>query len=362
MRIAQVAPLYESVPPRLYGGTERIVSWLTEALVQAGHEVTLFASGDSTTSAQLRSPCEKALRLHTGSHDPVAVHLLQFEMVLSEAESFDILHFHNEWLHFPLARRAPVATISTLHGRLDLPDYPELFNEYSELPVVSISQNQREPLAHAHWLGTVYHGLPVDHLPFSRQGGDYLAFLGRISPEKRIDRAVEIARRSHLKLKVAAKVDDFTDPYYESVKKELEDPIVEFIGEIGDDKKAEFLGGARALLFPIDWPEPFGLVMIESLACGTPVVAYRNGSVPEIIQHRQTGYIVETIEEAVDAVGAIAKIDRAECRHDYDRRFTVERMAADYVKLYTRMASLTRRRLRLPVHTANVQVPRGGFH
>ncbi len=284
MRIAQVAPLYESVPPKYYGGTERIVSYLTEELVRQGHDVTLFASGDSVTAAQLVPACPSSLRLDRSCEDQLAHHVLMLEHVVQRAAEFDVLHFHVDYLHFPFSRRQPTPHVTTLHGRLDIPDLVPLYREFNGVPLVSISDAQREPLPWANWLATVYHGLPPDLYRFRGEPGGYLAFLGRISPEKRVDRAIEIAQRVRMPLRIAAKIDAVDQAYFErEIEPLLDDPLVEYVGEIGETEKDEFLGNAQALLFPIDWPEPFGLVMIEALACGTPVIAYRHGSVPEVL-------------------------------------------------------------------------------
>lgn len=337
MRIAQVAPLYESVPPRLYGGTERVVSWLTEKLVEMGHDVTLFASADSVSRARLVPMCKQALRLNPDCIDPLAHHMLLVDEVLRQAPGFDIIHFHIDYLHFPYFRREQAITLTTLHGRLDIPDLVPLYREFRDVPLVSISDAQRKPLAQANWIGTVHHGMPSELLG-CREGGDYLAFLGRISPEKGLDRAIEIAIRVGRKLKIAAKVDRADQDYYEQkIKHLLDHPLIEFIGEIGNGEKEDFLGNAAALLFPINWPEPFGLVMIEAMACGTPVIAYPKGSVPEIIQHGVNGYIVHNVEQAVDAVRHIDDLDRKECRRHFERYFTDERMASDYLAIYNRM-------------------------
>jgi glycosyltransferase involved in cell wall biosynthesis len=338
MRIAQVAPLYESVPPRLYGGTERVVSWLTERLVQMGHEVTLFASGDSITTARLIAPCKLALRLDAGCVDSMAHHMLLLEQVLSRADEFDLIHFHIDYLHFPASRRLSVPCVTTLHGRLDLPDLVPLYKEFTEIPVVSISDAQREPLPWANWMGTVHHGLPANSLSMGDGRGEYLAFLGRISPEKGIDRAIEIAIRSGKRLKVAAKIDRADRVYFEKkIEPLLQHPLVEFVGEIGHCDKSEFLGNATALLVPIEWPEPFGLVMIEAMACGTPVIAHPYGSVPEIVLHGISGFQVHGIDEAVEAVGRLGELDRADCRRHFERNFTDERMARDYVDIYEQL-------------------------
>jgi glycosyltransferase involved in cell wall biosynthesis len=326
------------VPPTLYGGTERIVSFLTEELVRQGHDVTLFASGDSETSATLVAPCRRSLRLDRQCVDQLAHHILALEMVARRRTSFDIIHFHVDYLHFPLSRRLDVPHVTTLHGRLDLPDLVPLYREFPEMPVVSISNAQRKPLPWVNWVGTVYHGLPSDLYRFRPEPGTYLAFLGRISPEKRVDRAIEIARRIGLPLKIAAKVDAIDRAYFaEKIEPLLRDPLVDYVGEIGDGEKDEFLGNAFALLFPIDWPEPFGLVMIEALACGTPVIAYRHGSVPEVLQDGETGFIVDTLDSAVKAAERVAGIDRRRCRAVFDERFTAARMARDYVALYERL-------------------------
>ncbi len=338
MRIAQVSPLYESVPPRYYGGTERVVSYLTEELVRQGHDVTLFASGDSVTRAKLIPPCRRSLRLDKRCWDHLVHHVIMLEKVFSMADRFDIIHFHLDYLHFPFCRRYPVPSITTLHGRLDIPDLVPLFKEFPEIPVVSISHAQRIPLRWLNWQGTVYHGLPGDLFTFREKPGKYLAFIGRISPEKRVDRAIRIARRAGMELKIAAKVDPADRHYYEEViKPMLKGPYIDFIGEIGEHEKDEFLGNAYALIFLIDWPEPFGLVMIEAMACGTPIVAYRRGSVPEIIDDGVTGFVVESMDEALKAVENISSISRRRCREVFEKRFTAERMAQDYLSIYRRI-------------------------
>jgi glycosyltransferase involved in cell wall biosynthesis len=342
MRIAQVAPLYESVPPKCYGGTERVVSYLTEELHRQGHEVTLFASGDSVTSARLEAACQRSLRLDKHCVDHMAHHILMLERVFQRAGEFDIVHFHADYLHFPLSRRQPMAHVTTLHGRLDIPELKPLYQEYREMPVVSISDAQREPLPWANWQATVYHGLPEDLCQFRPESGAYFAFLGRISPEKRVDRAIEIAKQVGLPLRIAAKVDRVDKDYFERmIAPLLRDPLVEFVGEIGDGEKDEFLGNAYALLFPIDWPEPFGLVMIEAMARGTPVIAYRNGSVAEVMEEGQTGFIVTTLEGAVAAARRIPELSRKRCREVFEQRFTSRRMAADYLRVYERLAAST---------------------
>ena len=338
MRIAQVAPLFESVPPKYYGGTERVVSFLTEELVRQGHEVTLFASGDSVTRAHLVAACRRSLRLDKHCVDQLSHQVLMLEHVFQRAAEFDVIHFHVDYLHFPLSRRQQITHVTTLHGRLDIPDLVPLYLEYQDMPLVSISYGQREPLHWANWLATVYHGLPAEMYQFREQPGDYLAFLGRISPEKRVDRAIEIAKRVRRPVKIAGKVDRVDQDYFESVVEPLlRDPLVEFVGEIGDGEKEEFLGHAYALLFPIDWPEPFGLVMIEAMACGTPVIAYRSGAVPEVIEEGHTGFIVEGLEDAVEAVRRVPELSRRRCREVFEQRFTAARMAHDYIEVYYRL-------------------------
>jgi glycosyltransferase involved in cell wall biosynthesis len=337
MKIAQVAPLYESVPPEQYGGTERVVSYLTEELAELEHEVTLFASGDSITSAELVPCCPRSLRTDPNHLDPLVHHYLMLEEVFKRASQFDLIHFHIDYLHFPLSRRSRISQLTTLHGRLDLPDLGPLYRQFRNMPLVSISDAQRRPIPWAQWLGTVYHGLPEDLFKFHEAPGDYLAFLGRISPEKRVDRAIEIAKRAGMRLKIAAKVDKADRDYFEAVIKPLLDPsLVEFIGEIGGKEKEEFLGKAYALLFPIDWPEPFGLVMIEAMACGAPVIAWPHGSVSEIMEDG-AGFVVEDVEEAARAVERLASFDRRRCREVFERRFTAARMAEDYVNIYLRL-------------------------
>jgi glycosyltransferase involved in cell wall biosynthesis len=338
MRIAQVAPLYESVPPKYYGGTERVVSYLTEELVREGHNVTLFASGDSETRARLVAACRRSLRLDKHCVDQMAHHIVMLEQVFQRADEFDVVHFHIDYLHFPLSRRQPIADITTLHGRLDIPDLVPLYQEFRDMPVVSISTAQREPLAFANWQATVYHGIPEDLYRFRAEPGSYLAFLGRISPEKRVDRAIEIARRVAMPLRIAAKVDWVDKEYFDAlVQPLLRDSLVEFVGEIGEGEKDEFLGNAYALLFPIDWPEPFGLVMIEAMACGTPVIAYRSGAVPEVMEEGHTGFIVKELEDAVEAVRRVPRLSRARCREVFEKRFTAARMATDYLQVYKRI-------------------------
>jgi glycosyltransferase involved in cell wall biosynthesis len=338
MRIAQVAPLYESVPPKYYGGTERVVSYLTEELVHQGHEVTLFASGDSVSKANLVAACRRSLRLSKHCVDQLSHQILMLEHVFQRAGEFDVIHFHVDYLHFPLSRRQPITHVTTLHGRLDIPDLGPLYQEFRDMPVISISNVQREPLPWANWQATVYHGIPADMYRFREETGSYLAFLGRISPEKRVDRAIEIAKRVQIPLKIAAKVDPVDRKYF---KREIEpllgDPLVEHVGEIGDGEKNEFLGNAYALLLPIDWPEPFGLVIIEAMACGTPVIAYRGGAVPEVMEEGHTGFIVEALEDAVIAVQRVPELSRKRCREVFEQRFTATRMAHDYVQVYERL-------------------------
>jgi glycosyltransferase involved in cell wall biosynthesis len=339
LRIAQVAPLSESVPPELYGGTERVVAVLTDELVRQGHAVTLFASGDSRTSATLVPVCERAQRL-TGCVDPLAAHMLMIEQVVQRSDDFDVIHFHVDPLHFPLARRMATPHLTTMHGRLDLPDLVPLYEEFSELPLVSISDAQRSPLPRQNWVGTVHHGFHERDFHFHREPGSYLAFLGRISREKRVDRAITIAKACGCPLKIAAKIDPSDVLYFKNEIAPLMDhPLIEFIGEITDSQKSAFLGRARALLFPIDWPEPFGLVMIESLACGTPVVAYRGGSVDEVIEDGVTGFVVDDLAQAIDATRRTHTLDRRACRDAFTRRFSAARMASSYVRLYRQLTS-----------------------
>ncbi len=335
MKIAQVAPLYESVPPQAYGGTERVVSYLTEALVDLGHDVTLYASADSVTSADLVGVVEQGLRLDPRRPDPLVWHTLLLERVMQDAHEFDVIHFHTEVLQYPFAVRCPTPSLTTLHGRLDRPGLAELHERFRAHPLVAISEHQRGCMPGAPWIATVPHGIPQGLYDFHPEPGDYFAFLGRLSPEKRPDRAIEIARACGVPLKIAAKVDDADRAYVtHHLRPHLEDPVVEFVGEIGEDRKSDFLGRARALLFPIDWPEPFGLVMIESLACGTPVVAYRCGSVPEVIEEGVTGYVVENQAAAIEAAARVHRLDRGACREAFERRFGADRMAMDYVRIY----------------------------
>jgi len=342
LRIAQIAPLYESVPPRYYGGTERVVAHLTEELVRRGHDVTLFASADSRTSARLAPVCDRSLRLLPGAVDSLAHHLVMLEQVCKMADAFDILHFHVDYLHFPLSRRLGWPNVTTLHGRLDIPELQAIYDEFHEIPVVSISDAQRRPVPQANWQATVYHGLPSDLFTFRDEPGQYLAFLGRISPEKRLDRAIEIARRVGLPLRVAAKIDRADRAYVDAhIAPLLELPFVEYLGEIDEGQKDAFLGHAHALLFPIDWAEPFGLVMIEAMACGTPVIAWRGGSVDEVMADGVTGFVVETLDEAVAATRRVATLSRRSCRRHFETSFTASRMAAQYLEVYEAIAGET---------------------
>jgi glycosyltransferase involved in cell wall biosynthesis len=338
MRIAQVSPLYESVPPRLYGGTERIVSYLTEELVAQGHDVTLFATGDSVTNARLIPVQKEALRFDKEIKDYLPPHYVLLEKVQRFKHKFDIIHYHIDYLHFPLSKRDYTTHVTTLHGRLDLPELFPLYNEYRKMPVISISNAQREPLPQANWIGTIYHGIPNDMYSFYNSTGEYLAFIGRISPEKGLDNAIEISIRAGIPLKIAAKVDKADHEYFEQViKHRLNHPLVQYLGEIGEKDKNEFLGRAKALLFPINWPEPFGLAMIEAMACGTPIIAFKNGSVPEVVDEGRSGFIVNTLEEAVAAVKNISRISRNVCRKTFETRFSVTRMANEYLPLYEKM-------------------------
>lgn len=347
MRIAQVAPVFESVPPKLYGGTERVVSYLTEELVRQGHDVTLYASGDSVTAARLIATSAQASRLDPTCVDPLARQIVLLDRVLRDARQYDLIHFHCDYFHFPATRGMTVPHVTTLHGRLDIADLVDLYREFDDQPLVSISRFQRTPIKSARWAGNVYHGLPADLLSPVAERGDYLAVLGRISPEKGVDRAIEIAGCAGQPLRIAAKVDPSDQHYYEQVVEPLlAQPHVDYIGEIDEKGKQEFLGHARALLFPIDWPEPFGLVMIEALACGTPVIAFGRGSVPEVIENGKTGFVVDTVEQAVEALARVDEIDRRVCRAEFERRFTSERMALDYVAVYR---TLVERRATAPL-------------
>lgn len=352
MRIAQVAPLAEAVPPKLYGGTERVVSWLTEELVRQGHDVTLFASGDSVTSANLVPGCAKGLRL-AGVRDHLATMLVMLHEVRRRAHEFDIIHFHIDLLQQPLFETLQHRTVTTMHGRLDLPDFMPIYEAFPDMPFVSISDDQRRPMPDdTNWLATIHHGLPPDLVPFSAGAGQYLAFLGRICPDKRLDRAIAIAQAANLPLKVAAKVDPVDREYFHrEIEPLLDNPLIEFIGEVGDDGKAQFLGNAAALLFPIDWPEPFGLVMIEAMSAGTPVVAWRNGSVPEVITPGRSGYIVDNLDDAISAVHKAVRLDRNGVRAEFERRFTLQAMASRYVEVYK--AQIAGAPRIMPHHSAN---------
>jgi glycosyltransferase involved in cell wall biosynthesis len=333
----------------LYGGTERVVHYLTEELVSQGHEVTLFASGDSRTSANLVAMCPRALRLDQSAVDHLAHHLVMLDTVAERADEFDIIHYHVDYLHFPVSRTVTVPHVTTLHGRLDLPELPFVYQHFSEVPVVAISEAQRKPLPMANWVATIYHGLPESNFQFQDAPGDYFAFLGRISPEKRLDRAIEIAKRVGVPLRIAAKVDKVDASYFkQQIEPLLADPLVHFLGEIGEEDKSAFLGNARALLFPIDWPEPFGLVMIEAMATGTPVVAFEGGSVREVVDEGVTGFIVEDLDGAVDAAKQIVNLDRRRCRATFERRFSSDTMGRRYAALYQEMISSSVLPLRRP--------------
>jgi glycosyltransferase involved in cell wall biosynthesis len=360
MKIAQIAPLIESVPPRLYGGTERIVSYLTEELVLLGHEVTLFASGDSITAADLVPCVPRALRLDTGVRDPIPYYMLMLDRVRQRADDFDILHFHIDQFQFPLFRPVAGRTVTTLHGRQDLPDLLPLYVGFNDMPLVSISNAQRLPVPNANFAATVYHGLPKGlHRPVATPRGEYLAFLGRISPEKRPDRAIKIAKALGIPLKIAAKVDRADDNYFRTqIEPLLDGPGVEFVGEIDEHQKTQFLGEAQALLFPVDWPEPFGLSMIEAMACGTPVLAFRCGSVPEIVEDGLTGVIVDTVEEAIAALPRVIALDRNKVRERFEQRFSATRMAEDYVNVYRSLLASSmslgkERAIQLPLANGN---------
>ena len=338
MRIAQVSPLDESVPPKTYGGTERVVSYLTEELVRLGHEVTLFASGDSVTNAKLIPGAPASLRLSNSFPERNPYLITMFENIMRRSKDFDIIHFHVDTLHLPLARRCSTPSVTTLHGRLDFGALGLLCREFSDAPLVAISEAQRRTIPHANWYPTVYHGLPLDLLRFREAPGSYLAFLGRISPEKGIEEAIAIAIAAGMPLRIAAKIGDDDHVYFRTeVAPLLKHPLIEFIGEIGEDQKEEFLGNARALLFPINWPEPFGLVMIEALACGTPVIAYPGGSVPEVLADGTTGFIVSNVAEACTALSKLGAIERRTCRQYFERRFSATRMADDYLTIYSEL-------------------------
>jgi glycosyltransferase involved in cell wall biosynthesis len=350
MRIAQVTPLTEAVPPKLYGGTERVVHWLTEELVTLGHDVTLFASGDSQTSAKLDAMWPKALRLDGSVRDPNALHMVMLERVRQKCddEEFDFLHFHLDYYPFSLFSRQPTPFLTTLHGRLDLPEHQPVFTTFNSIPVISISDAQRRPVPQANWLRTIHHGVPENLLTPRPIAPSYLAVLGRIAPEKGIDQAIRIAIRCGIPLKIAAKVDRADEEYYgEIIRPMLDHPLVEYIGEINDREKSDFLSGAIGLLVPINWPEPFGIVMIEAMACGTPVIAYNRGSVPEIVEEGLTGYIVEDEIGAVAAVGRLAQLDRGTVRKQFEIRFTARRMALDYLVAYQSLMEAREPRIKL---------------
>lgn len=353
MRIAQIAPLTEAVPPKLYGGTERVVHWLTEELVALGHDVTLYASGDSSTSAKLVAPWPRALRLDESIRDPNALHMMMLEHVREQAHEFDVLHFHLDYYPFSLFARQHTPFVTTLHGRLDLPEHQPLFDTFSTLPVVSISNAQRRPLPQAGWASTIYHGLPESLLAPEPATPSYLAFLGRIAPEKGLDRAIRIAKAVGIPLKVAAKIDRADRKYYEENIKDLIDGThVEYIGEIADRDKSAFLSRAMALLMPINWPEPFGLVMIEAMACGTPVIAFNRGSVPEIIDDGLTGFVVEDEPGAIGAAYRLSELPRMKVRARFEERFTARRMAQDYVSVYRSLIGRSTPQLKLVADSA----------
>jgi glycosyltransferase involved in cell wall biosynthesis len=348
MHIAQIAPLTEAIPPKLYGGTERVVSWLTEELIALGHEVTLYASGDSETSARLDAVWPRALRLDGAVRDPNALHMLMLERVYRHASEYDFLHFHLDYYPFSLFSRQPTPFATTLHGRLDLPEHQPVFDTFSSVPVVSISNAQRRPLPQAHWVRTVHHGLPERLLTPRPVKPSYFAFLGRIAPEKGADRAIRIAQHCGVPLKIAAKVDRVDREYFdEQINPMIKASHSEYIGEINDREKSEFLSGAIALMVPIDWPEPFGLVMIEAMACGTPVIAYNRGSVPEVIDDGLTGFIVEDENGAIGAVDRLGLLSRDKIRKQFEARFTARRMAQDYLSVYRTLADRIAPRLRL---------------
>lgn len=339
MKIAQVPPLYESVPPKLYGGTERVVAYLSEALIRLGHKVTLFGTADSVTQATLIPICEQGLRFNKYCKDPLTWHVCQLGEVLDRADEFDVIHFHNDYLHYPFSQNCSYAHVTTLHGRLDLEDLKPIYRIFNKIPLVSVSQNQRKPFDDAvYWIKTVHHGLPKNLYKTGKGEGGYLAFLGRISPEKRPDRAIEIAKMTGIPLKIAAKVDQQDLQYFNNIiQPMLNHPLVEFIGEIGEQEKEIFLGQALALLFPIDWPEPFGMVMIEAMANGTPVIAFNCGSVSEVIDEGLTGFIVNSVQEAIKAVKKLHILDREQCRRVFEERFSAETMANNYLEVYQRL-------------------------
>ena len=340
MRIAIVSPLYESVPPKLYGGTERVVSYLTDELVRQGHRVTLFASGDSTTRARLRAATDRGLRLNPACRDPLAHHVIMLDELIEAAAEFDIIHFNIDYWHFPLSKWLRLPAVTTLHGRLDIPDLVPLYARFREMPLISISNAQRKPLPHANWVANIHHGLPTDLYTFRERHGSYLAFLGRISPEKRPDRAIAVARRTGIPLKIAAKVDPADQAYFdEQIRPLLTSPGVEFIGEIGEQEKDRFLGEALALLFPVDWPEPFGLVMVEAMACGTPVVACPAGAAVELVEEGVTGYLRRSIDELVETVAEVGRCSPKACRERVAHNFSADAMVAAYERVYESVTS-----------------------
>ena len=344
MKIAQVAPVIESVPPKTYGGTERVVHYLTEALVAAGHDVTLFASGDSRTSADLFATIPESIRLSTTRKDPIIAHMLQMEEVVRHAHRFDIIHYHTDFYHFPVSRHLTTPHVTTLHGRLDLPELQDVYHEFADMPVVSISNHQRTPLPQAHWVNTVYNGIP-DTYTFHEQPGEYLVFLGRFCAEKGPEEAIQIALQTGYPLKMAAKVDPVDAEYFESrIRPLLDHPLIEYIGEVNEQEKNVLLSQAYALLFPIQWPEPFGMVMTESMACGTPVIAFERGAVPEVMQPGVTGFIVHSVEEAIQAVFRIRELDRRECRRYFESRHTSQHMAQGYLQTYCKVMQEAHRR------------------
>ncbi len=345
MKIAQVAPLHESVPPKLYGGTERVVSYLTEELLRRGHDVTLFASADSVTAAELVAASPRALRLDPAVKDATPWHMILLDQLRERADEFDVIHFHTDLWHLPLARMLDVPALTTLHGRLDLPDLDPFYRHFEGHPLVSVSDSQRAPMPPVEWAGTVYHGLPSGLLPFrSHPRGGYLAFLGRISPEKRPDRAIDIAVRAGMQLKIAAKIDEGNPAYWEEKIRPMvaAHDNVDYVGEIDEAAKADFLGDAAALLFPIDWPEPFGMVMIEAMSCGTPVIAFDRGSVPEVIEDGVSGFVVNGVEDAVSAVRKLPQLNRQTVRRRFEERFTAARMARDYERIYESLTTFPR--------------------
>jgi glycosyltransferase involved in cell wall biosynthesis len=342
MKIAQITPLYESVPPKLYGGTERVVAYICDALVELGHDVTLFSAADARTKARLVAVRDQAIRLDAAAlKSDVAAHLAMLHEVKRRATYFDILHFHVEMLHFPMFELYAHKCVTTLHGRLDIKDLPLVYERWPSFGLVSVSDRQRRPLSNTNWLATVPHGLPADLYAFNeRPTGRYLAFLGRMSPEKGPETAIRLAKRAATPLRIAAKVDSVDQAYFKAVVEPLlDDPLIEFVGEIGDEEKAEFLGNARALLFPIRWPEPFGLVMVEAMACGTPIVAFDCGSVSEVIQQGVNGFIVHSEEQALRAINRVDQLDRHAVRATFDRRFTADSMARAYVDVYASLIS-----------------------